>query len=73
MVNNLTPEQIANNVVINFLKYRPVRYTVHLSHDENGFSIQVMDVADDDESRLKVADALEYAASMIRDRHRANK
>lgn len=55
--------------VINFLKYSPVNYTVHLSHTEDGLSVQIMDVASDKESQLRVADALEYAAEMIRGRH----
>lgn len=51
--------------VVEFIKYRPVHYTVHLSHDERGFSVQVMDVAEDDESRKRVAAALRKAADMI--------
>jgi uncharacterized protein (UPF0276 family) len=51
--------------IIEFIKYKPVHYTVHLSHDHNGFSVQVMDVAEDAESRQRVADALRKAADMI--------
>lgn len=51
--------------IIEFIKYKPVHYTVHLSHDERGFSVQVMDVSEDEESRKRVAAALRKAASMI--------
>lgn len=58
--------------IVNFLKYKPVHYTVHFTHDENEFSVQVMDVADDEESRRRVADAMEHAARMIREEHKDN-
>ena len=53
--------------IVEFIKYKPVHYTVHLSHDERGFSVQVVDVADDPESRKRVADGLRKAADMIDD------
>ena len=53
------------NNVIEFIKYKPVHYTVHLSHDADGFTVQVIDVADDNESRKRVAAALRKAAKMI--------
>jgi len=51
--------------IVEFIKYRPVHYTVHLFHDERGFSVQVMNVAEDDESRKRVSAALRMAADMI--------
>lgn len=51
--------------VINFLKFRPVNYTVHLSHSDDGFSVSVMDVEDSKESRERVSIALIKAANMI--------
>ena len=56
--------RLVNNV-IEFIKYKPVQYTVHLSHDADGFTVQVVDAADDKESRKRVAAALRKAAKMI--------
>jgi hypothetical protein len=53
------------SIIIEFIKYKPVQYTVHLSHDERGFSVQVVGVADDKESRKRVAAGLRKAAEMI--------
>lgn len=51
--------------VIEFIKYKPVHYTVHLSHYERGFSVHVVDVSDDPQSRKRVADELRRAADII--------
>lgn len=51
--------------IINFIKYKPVTYSVHLTHYEDDFSVEVTGADDDEESRKRVAAALRYAANMI--------
>ena len=51
--------------VIELIKYKPVHYTVYLSHDERGFSVQVADVSDESDSRKRVARDLRHAADLI--------
>lgn len=51
--------------IINFIKYKPVTYSVHLTHYEDNFSVEVTGVTDDEESRRRVAAALRQAADMI--------
>lgn len=53
--------------VVEFIKHKPVHYTVHVSHDEHGFSVRVMDVSDNQQSRERVAEALRKAADLITD------
>lgn len=51
--------------VVNFIRFKPVHYSVHLSHDESGFYVQVRDVSENDESRKRIAADLRRAAEMI--------
>lgn len=51
--------------IINFIKFKPITYSVHLTHYEDDFSVEVVGADDDDESRRCVAEALKYAAKMI--------
>lgn len=54
--------------IINLANHRPpVCYTVHLTQHWNGrLEVQVENVADDERSRIAVADALMLAAEQIR-------
>jgi len=51
--------------IINFIKFKPVTYSVHLTHYEDDFGVEVVGADDDEESRRRVAEALKYAAKMI--------
>ena len=51
--------------IINFIKYKPITYSVHLTHYEDDFGVEVVGADDDAESRKRVAEALRYAANMI--------
>jgi hypothetical protein len=53
--------------IINFIKFKPVTYSVHLTHYEDDFGVEVVGCDDDAESRRRVAEALRYAAGMIID------
>jgi hypothetical protein len=53
--------------IINFIKYKPITYSVHLTHYEDDFGVEVVGADDDAESRRRVAEALKYAAKMILD------
>lgn len=51
--------------IINFIKFKPITYSVHLTHYEDNFGVEVVGADDDEESRRRVAEALKYAAKMI--------
>lgn len=62
---------MSDNVVRFGDRKPPTHYSVHLSsHWDGALEVEVVDIQTDDRSMLAVADDLERAAKIIRDKHK---